>query len=370
MNTFVSCANSINNVLPSNEPYNPIGELLYGSGHNHRKVNLEVPIKNKEMAIYRSNYRRRCLERYHKITSHIGAPEKNENVRSLGVTKVIRQAFSPIVKRSEPQMAESNYSNRLDALAVTVVAPLSNLLISNTLEEKTAKQVEVPVIKEEAKEQPKERLETPPGETSSTEDETPEIDMKSTEKVKPSSLFLVDLLGPITNGLKLKPLVFLYFKAKCRPIPKNAKVVKFLITRNKIGISKKLYTTYELYSFTNSKFIMKAEKKQIMGSAYYGISLEKDDAGRMNEGYIGKVRSNSGSNEFNLFGEGENPKSGARQEQVRDQYASAIFCSKSRIATKKEDINILLPKILDDGNYHMWRPMNVIVYAIYRMINI
>jgi hypothetical protein len=70
-----------------------------------------------------------------------------------------------------------------------------------------------------------------------------------------------------------------------RPIPKSAGVVKFLITRNNIGIAKKLYAIYELYSFTTSKFIMQAEKKQIMRSAYYGISLEKGEIDRKNERY-------------------------------------------------------------------------------------
>lgn len=145
-------------------------------------------------------------------------------------------------------------------------------------------------------------------------------------------------------------------------------MLRFVVTRNCVGLAKKLYTKYELYTFNSNKFIMAAEKKQILGSAYYGISLE-GSGDRGSRGYIGKLRSNLGASEFNLFGEGGNPKSGLRAEQVRTQHASVIYGSKSLLGTRKENVDILIPKILKNGNYHTWRPMSVLLLINYRKEN-
>jgi hypothetical protein len=68
----------------------------------------------------------------------------------------------------------------------------------------------------------------------------------------------------------------------------------------------------------------------------------------------GILRPNSNVHEYNLFDEDENPKSGLNEQEIRTQHASIIYCSKSQLATKQENINVLLPKILEDGSYHTW----------------
>lgn len=142
-------------------------------------------------------------------------------------------------------------------------------------------------------------------------------------------------------------------------------MLSFIIKRSSAGISKKLYANYDLYCFKSKKFLMTAQKKQIIRSAYYSISLRNGDSKRESEGYIGKLRSNFAANEFNLFGEGENPKSGAEAERVRTQHASVIYCVSEEFGTENENVNILIPKILSDGTYHTWRPMSVLYHTDY-----
>jgi hypothetical protein len=78
--------------------------------------------------------------------------------------------------------------------------------------------------------------------------------IKHLENEEESNDFIIELIGSQVTGLK--------------PIPKYAGVTKFLIRRNKVGILKKLYTTYKLYSYTSNKFILAGKKKQILASAY------------------------------------------------------------------------------------------------------
>eukprot|EP00826_Nyctotherus_ovalis_P009165 TRINITY_DN1240_c0_g1_i18.p1 TRINITY_DN1240_c0_g1~~TRINITY_DN1240_c0_g1_i18.p1 ORF type:complete len:387 (+),score=65.88 TRINITY_DN1240_c0_g1_i18:107-1267(+) len=287
---------------------------------------------------------RKYLERYCKARSAIRAPEKNENAYSVAVPQVYRQCFESNRKCSDEQISDAI----IPALQVTVIVPSQSLPKS---EIPVTDEVKVPLIEEESKQNQSST-------TNFSEEDSPKDSISKTP-VTATTLgtnFLIDLMGNPLNGLKLKPLVL-------SPIPKEGGTVRFVITRNCVGLTKKLYTKYELYTFNSNKFVMAAEKKQILGSAYYGISLE-GSGDRGSKGYIGKLRSNLGANEFNLFGEGANPKSGLRAGQVRTQHASIIYCSKSLLGTRRENVDILIPKILENGSYHTWRPMSEGEYMI------
>eukprot|EP00826_Nyctotherus_ovalis_P009790 TRINITY_DN12590_c0_g1_i3.p1 TRINITY_DN12590_c0_g1~~TRINITY_DN12590_c0_g1_i3.p1 ORF type:complete len:177 (+),score=0.57 TRINITY_DN12590_c0_g1_i3:331-861(+) len=106
-----------------------------------------------------------------------------------------------------------------------------------------------------------------------------------------------------------------------------------------------------------------AEKKQIIRSAYYALSLDIESTEKASKEYVGKLRSDFGICEFSLFGEGENPRSGLEVAKARTQHAAVIYCRKSLVGTKDENIDVLIPKITDDS-YCAWRPMSVLCACI------
>ncbi len=95
--------------------------------------------------------------------------------------------------------------------------------------------------------------------------------------------------------------------------------------RNKSGFSKKFYPRYELYVSGTHRFIMAAQKMQIMRSAHYSITVDPKVMDKKAPGYLGKLRSNLMGTEFNMFSQGENPASGVPQEQVRAQHGAVVY---------------------------------------------
>lgn len=124
-----------------------------------------------------------------------------------------------------------------------------------------------------------------------------------------------------------------------------------------------MYPQYDIVLESNLKFLMMAEKKSAVKSAYYHITTRKDDLERNSEGYIGKVRSNFGIDQFNIFGEGENPNSGLEIHKIRNQYGSAIYYSRKDVGRPNESFDVIIPKIDSNGNFVEWKPMRVLCYV-------
>eukprot|EP00826_Nyctotherus_ovalis_P009169 TRINITY_DN1240_c0_g1_i29.p1 TRINITY_DN1240_c0_g1~~TRINITY_DN1240_c0_g1_i29.p1 ORF type:complete len:194 (-),score=30.12 TRINITY_DN1240_c0_g1_i29:943-1524(-) len=177
----------------SNDVPNPIDEILYGTGNERKEA--PITVQSKELAVLRSNYRRKYLERYCKARSAIRAPEKNENAYSVAVPQVYRQCFESNRKCSDEQISDAI----IPALQVTVIVPSQSLPKS---EIPVTDEVKVPLIEEESKQNQSST-------TNFSEEDSPKDSISKTP-VTATTLgtnFLIDLMGNPLNGLKLKPLV-------------------------------------------------------------------------------------------------------------------------------------------------------------------
>jgi len=63
---------------------------------------------------------------------------------------------------------------------------------------------------------------------------------------------------------------------------------------------------------------MSAKKRSGMKTSHYLISMDKNDMNRKSSNYLGKVRSNFLGTVFNIYDDGENPKSEKNPSKVRD----------------------------------------------------
>lgn len=99
------------------------------------------------------------------------------------------------------------------------------------------------------------------------------------------------------------------------------------VIRNRTGISRRMYPRYELIYSQNNKFLLAAQKVNLIGSAHYTITMDSSSASKKIPAYLGKVRSDSAGTEYNLFSEGENPASTQVPELVRNQLLAIQFVS-------------------------------------------
>jgi tubby-related protein 1 len=102
-------------------------------------------------------------------------------------------------------------------------------------------------------------------------------------------------------------------------------MLQFCIKRDKDGFSKKFYPKYDLFFTKTGRFLMTAQKMQLMRSAHYNLTLERDDVDKKCAGYLGKLRSNLVGTEFNIFDKGENPDSNLLPSQIRNLMGSIIY---------------------------------------------
>jgi hypothetical protein len=124
-----------------------------------------------------------------------------------------------------------------------------------------------------------------------------------------------------------------------------------------------MYPRYELL-LENGKCLMIGQKKQILRSAYYLITIDLKDITRKDIGYIGKLRSNLLGTEFSLFGEGENPKTKLPPEQIRNEHTAILYKSSIINNQGEPQINVVIPKVIDDNTYYVWKPLKVFVYTL------
>ena len=86
-----------------------------------------------------------------------------------------------------------------------------------------------------------------------------------------------------------------------------------------------MYPRYNLLTSGSQKFLLVAQKMNIVGTAHYIITTNQREMTRMSEGYVGKLRSDTSGNEYNLFGVGENPDKGLTPEKTRNQLAGIYY---------------------------------------------
>ena len=108
-------------------------------------------------------------------------------------------------------------------------------------------------------------------------------------------------------------------------MPKHLGRIELSLYRDKSGISKKMYTKYSLIVFKNKKHILSSQKMNMFGTSHYNITMEECDMSKSGAGYLGKLRSSNSTKEYNLFGPGENPSSGASNNIIREQLGAIIY---------------------------------------------
>eukprot|EP00826_Nyctotherus_ovalis_P026221 TRINITY_DN2049_c0_g2_i1.p5 TRINITY_DN2049_c0_g2~~TRINITY_DN2049_c0_g2_i1.p5 ORF type:complete len:128 (+),score=36.85 TRINITY_DN2049_c0_g2_i1:878-1261(+) len=97
------------------------------------------------------------------------------------------------------------------------------------------------------------------------------------------------------------------------------------ITRNKSGFTKKIYPVYTLTHSQSGKFLLAAQKMNMLRSAHYLITMDSANRNKHSPGYVGKLRSDNSGVEYNLFDTGENPRSVKELERVRNQLAAVYY---------------------------------------------
>ena len=111
---------------------------------------------------------------------------------------------------------------------------------------------------------------------------------------------------------------------KNRPIPASLNRLNFNIKRDKSGITKRIFTHYLLSLASNNKFIMMGKKMQIMRSANYLISMERDCSDKRTAGYLGCLKSNLLGGDYDAYDE-ETINPSAPSETIKNQSASIIY---------------------------------------------
>lgn len=110
----------------------------------------------------------------------------------------------------------------------------------------------------------------------------------------------------------------------------------------------------------NERFIMISEKEQVLRSAYYLITMDKTKMTRKSLGYVGKLRSNLSGDEFNLFGEGENPETKLKPEFIRTQQAAIIYDNATFYSIiNNGPMTALIPKTINGSKFYQWKPIGV-----------
>ena len=70
---------------------------------------------------------------------------------------------------------------------------------------------------------------------------------------------------------------------------------------------------------------MAGQKRQLMGSAYYALSLEREHMTKDSPGFLGKLRSNFSGSEYSIFGPGRNPSAQGPPSELRSQHGAILY---------------------------------------------
>ena len=151
---------------------------------------------------------------------------------------------------------------------------------------------------------------------------------------------------------------------KNSPIPTNVTSLQLYIKRDNSGFSKRLYPKYGLYLSSNNRFLMMAQRMQIMRSAYYVISTNTKVTNRKSHDCIGQLRSNFSQTEFNIFGPGENCKRKFPLESTRCQYGTINYILDPNNINGQIKMDVIIPKVTNPDEFNEYKPMHVMSLII------
>jgi len=109
----------------------------------------------------------------------------------------------------------------------------------------------------------------------------------------------------------------------------------------------------------NNHFVMTGQSMQIMRSCYYLITTNQTVVEKKSPGVLGKMRSNLVANEYNVFGEGDNPNTGKPFDKIRNQHAAIVYDASLFGSSGPRKMTVLLPKLIDENTFMVWKPMTV-----------
>eukprot|EP00829_Urostomides_striatus_P011460 TRINITY_DN2835_c0_g1_i1.p2 TRINITY_DN2835_c0_g1~~TRINITY_DN2835_c0_g1_i1.p2 ORF type:complete len:201 (-),score=44.93 TRINITY_DN2835_c0_g1_i1:16-618(-) len=141
------------------------------------------------------------------------------------------------------------------------------------------------------------------------------------------------------------------------PLPKCINILQCSISRDKSGISRKMYPKYDMFLSGSQRFLITGLKMNMMGSAHYIISLDQDASSKDSAGYLGKVRSDKSGKEYNFFDQGENPTAGFGMDRIRNQWGAVFYEETNAGGKGPRKINALIPSIQEDGSRYTWKPL-------------
>lgn len=145
----------------------------------------------------------------------------------------------------------------------------------------------------------------------------------------PAKEFMVLLNSPGISYDKKKQLILeyilFYLKNIISPLPKCINTLQCSVSRDKSGLSRKMYPKYDMFLSGSQRFLITGLKMNMMGSAHYIISLDQDASSKDSAGYLGKVRSDKSGKEYNFFDKGENPGAGFSIDRIRNQYGAVFY---------------------------------------------
>jgi hypothetical protein len=127
-------------------------------------------------------------------------------------------------------------------------------------------------------------------------------------EVDPIMLYIRTLFNNSTSFLKQRELITRYNKVISSPVPKYMNKLECTITRDKSGLSKKVYPVYTLTHSQSGKLLLAAKKMNMVRSAHYLLTMDSANLTKKSPGYLAKLRSDNSGIEYNLFDTGENPK--------------------------------------------------------------
>jgi len=136
------------------------------------------------------------------------------------------------------------------------------------------------------------------------------------------------------------------------PTPREAGMLQCRLTRDRSGISNRLYPRYTMVS-EDGVFLMTAQKQMKNKTANYAISMSRTDMGKGDESFLGKLRSDFLGIEWVAYGPGLNPaKAEARLPQhVREELMAVQFAASKWGSAPKgpQQINVVLPHVRPNG---------------------
>eukprot|EP00826_Nyctotherus_ovalis_P019816 TRINITY_DN1615_c0_g2_i1.p1 TRINITY_DN1615_c0_g2~~TRINITY_DN1615_c0_g2_i1.p1 ORF type:complete len:353 (-),score=79.01 TRINITY_DN1615_c0_g2_i1:300-1358(-) len=186
---------------------------------------------------------------------------------------------------------------------------------------------EIEEVKDESEPNPKEEIEIP--RTVSKKD------------------YITEFIDPATPIARRKQLLM-------SPYPSEYGTLQCTIQRVNTGLSKKMYPEYKLMLSGNYKYILMAKQTAFVGGSHYVITYDAVNFERKNPNCLGKLRSFAGQSSYNLFDQGENPKTCSLPELIRAQHFSILI--RDDDDTKK--MHVMLPKLDKDNEQITWKPVH------------